>query len=173
MTTEIFYTLWTLTQAFEKQQHSFSWLEAESTAAIFTTFLTHTRTLFTKSQFLWLAEMLVRLAVCFLALDIRTKQNVNTLLPSGRPAGWGPDSMGRIMILWCYDKHYIRAKLSPRTSCLSLYEITNTNSQQTVCLGTAGHRTSAAKDSILFKQLKPLYRYITFPEAKSGSVMHI
>lgn len=80
----------------EKQQHSFSWLEAESTAAIFTTFLTHTRSLLSKSQLLWLVEKLrVRSAVCSLALNWTGKQDLNILLPSGRSAGKWPDVMNR------------------------------------------------------------------------------
>lgn len=55
--------------------------------------------------------------------------------------------IGRIMILRRYNEHNIRARPSPGTSCLGLYEITNSNSQQTVCLGLASPGIFAAKDS--------------------------
>lgn len=44
--------------------------------------------------------------------------------------------------LWCYDE---LSKAEPQN--ISLYEITNTNSQQTVCLSLAGHSTFAVKGS--------------------------
>lgn len=119
MTTPIFHTLWTLTQAFEKQQHSFSWTEAESTVAIFITFQTHTGSLLSKSHFLWLAEKLhVRSAVCFLALSSRTKapEGLKILLPSGWAAGWYPESAGKIMILLSYD---VTMNVSTITFCFS------------------------------------------------------
>lgn len=66
------------------------------------------------------------------------------LLHSGWPVGKSPDSEIRITTL---QGHGAYVKQRPGTSCLSLYEITNTNSQQTVGLDLAGHSTYAAKDS--------------------------
>lgn len=76
-TTQTLHTLRTLTRASERQQNSFSWLEAESTAAIFTTFLTHTRSLFFPSHSacdLWRSSRVWPARVRFVALDSRARE---------------------------------------------------------------------------------------------------